>query len=427
MSSIHRTRRPGTGLALAAVLGLGTSFGLMASPALAEPGNGNGTSQGNAHGNGHAGAPATPAGQAAPQTAQSGPDRGKPDRGNPDRGKQQRSEGKDKGKPRAEGSNGHGHPGSSKPGSSSPGKGTDGNPGSSNPGSGQGAGNGGGHNGSGATPAQGDPAGNNGTIKIAPVPHADGIPQNHPHPGCQFQIEWYGFDADAASPVTSTVGFAVQAPTGGDVAVTSGDTTKSVGGDSASGAGTDTGFDGAEVYTLAFTGTPHPQQGYHVKVTVSTPFSQGNDTKSKVFWVSGCETPVAPETPVVPGETPVVPETGVVPEVPAVAPDTTTETDVLGEEATGEEDTDDVAAEENPTANVLGEQATLASTVLADTVLGTAGSRAGQVVVPTVINAGVAGKDASEASSAARSVLALVLLLLGGAAARLAWLHRAGA
>jgi hypothetical protein len=63
-----------------------------------------------------------------------------------------------------------------------------------------------------------------------------------------------------------------------------------VGADPASGAGTDTGLDGREAYTLSFTGEPHPQQGYHVKLTVATPRSKGNDTKTKVFWVEPCQT-----------------------------------------------------------------------------------------------------------------------------------------
>ena len=137
----------------------------------------------------------------------------------------------------------------------------------------------------------GDPAGNNGTVKIAPLGEVDGIPNNSPHPGCTFQVEWYGFDQGA--DIISSVSFVMQAPTA-DVALTvAGDPTVFVGGDPASGAGTDTGLDGTEAYTLSFDGAPHPQQGYHVKLTVSTPRSNGNDTKSKVFWVEPCEAPTA--------------------------------------------------------------------------------------------------------------------------------------
>ena len=81
----------------------------------------------------------------------------------------------------------------------------------------------------------------------------------------------------------------MHAPTG-DVGLTvDGDPTVFVGGDPASGAGTDTGLDGRETYTLSFDGAPHPKQGYHVKLTVATPRSNGNDTKTKVFWVEPCD------------------------------------------------------------------------------------------------------------------------------------------
>ncbi|HEY1116692.1 MAG TPA: hypothetical protein VGE43_03240, partial [Acidimicrobiales bacterium] len=133
----------------------------------------------------------------------------------------------------------------------------------------------------------GDPAGNNGTVKIAELGEMDGIPNNSPHPGCTFQVEWYGFDE--GEDVVSTVTFAAQAPTS-DVVI--GGTEPSqvpVGGDAASGAGTETGLDAVQAYTLTFDGQPHPQQGYHVKLTVATPGSIGNDTKTKVFWVAPCD------------------------------------------------------------------------------------------------------------------------------------------
>ena len=131
--------------------------------------------------------------------------------------------------------------------------------------------------------------GNNGTIKITPLGATDGTPNNHPHVGCGFQIEWYGFDK--GDDIVSRVGFAMHAPTGGVGLSVSGPSSVFVGGDAASGAGTATGLDGRETFTLSFDGPGHPKQGYHVKVTVHTPYSQGNDTKTKVFWVQGCEAP----------------------------------------------------------------------------------------------------------------------------------------
>jgi hypothetical protein len=38
-----------------------------------------------------------------------------------------------------------------------------------------------------------DPPGNNGTVKIDDVPFDD-HPNNEPHVGCVFQVDWYGFD-----------------------------------------------------------------------------------------------------------------------------------------------------------------------------------------------------------------------------------------
>jgi len=132
----------------------------------------------------------------------------------------------------------------------------------------------------------GDPAGNNGTVKISHVGDKD-TPDNNPHPGCSFLVEWYGFGPDATSDVT----FAMQAPTSdATYTVVEGQLTDvQLDGDDASGAGTDTGLDHTEAYTLAFDGEPHPKQGYHVKLSVATEWSQGNDTKSKVFWVAPCE------------------------------------------------------------------------------------------------------------------------------------------
>ena len=130
-----------------------------------------------------------------------------------------------------------------------------------------------------------NPPGNNGTIKIEQL-QADGTPQNNPHQSCQLRVEWYGFDE--GDDVVSEVSFAAIAPTAGSTVSTTDDTSVPVGGDAASGAGTDTGLDGSKVYTLSFTGTPHAQQGYHVKVTVHTPHSLGNDSKTKVFWMQPC-------------------------------------------------------------------------------------------------------------------------------------------
>jgi hypothetical protein len=38
-----------------------------------------------------------------------------------------------------------------------------------------------------------DPPGNNGTVKIDGV-NFDDAPNNEPHPGCIFQVDFYGYD-----------------------------------------------------------------------------------------------------------------------------------------------------------------------------------------------------------------------------------------
>ena len=143
-----------------------------------------------------------------------------------------------------------------------------------------------------------DPKGNNGTVKVAPYGDIDSIPNNTPHVGCTFQLEWYGFDAG----VTSTVLFEEQPPTTDVGMSVSGDTTVVLDDDPGAGAG-DEGLDASQVYTLSFTGAPHPQQGFHVRLTINTPESKGADVKHKVFWVEGCTPPTAP--PSTPPTTPI--------------------------------------------------------------------------------------------------------------------------
>jgi hypothetical protein len=141
-----------------------------------------------------------------------------------------------------------------------------------------------------------NPPGNNGTIKIDGVAFDD-VPNNEPHVGCTFQVDFYGYDQ---GDLFATVNFLDWSPTqDAGLSVTSGQgnpSTVFIGGDDNSGGGSTAGLDASETYTLAFTGTPHSQQGFHVKLVINAQGSQGADTKSKVFWVSGCEGPT-PTTP----------------------------------------------------------------------------------------------------------------------------------
>lgn len=135
-----------------------------------------------------------------------------------------------------------------------------------------------------ALPAQADPKGNNGTIKIDGVALKAGQ-ANEPHVDCRFNLEFFGYDQ---GNLNASISFALQAPTrrasGSQVLLTD---SLPIGEDQAGGA---TDPDASQEYQLDFTGVnPHPQQGYHVKVTIHAGGSQGADTKHKVFWVQPCE------------------------------------------------------------------------------------------------------------------------------------------
>jgi hypothetical protein len=118
-----------------------------------------------------------------------------------------------------------------------------------------------------ATPVFAAPPGNNGTVKIDGIDF-DNHPNNEPHVGCSFQIDFTGFDA--SQPVTaSLVG---HPPTGGGLLATESTTLDGA---------------GAGSITLDLSGTlggitPHPRQGFHIKLTVDTGQGAG---KHKVFWV----------------------------------------------------------------------------------------------------------------------------------------------
>lgn len=136
----------------------------------------------------------------------------------------------------------------------------------------------------GAGPALADgnaPAGNNGTIKIDGVPADDGN-DNVPHPGCGFTVEFFGYDAgdrtarlefDAQSPLEG--GMLAEVPTRFTVA-------ERTGGNQLNHR---VEVDLADVLAGR---TPHPKQGYHVKLTVHVDGAQGADVKHKVFWISEC-------------------------------------------------------------------------------------------------------------------------------------------
>jgi hypothetical protein len=179
-----------------------------------------------------------------------------------------------------------------------------------------------------ATPAFAVPPGNNGTVKIDDVVFDD-HPNNEPHVGCTFQVDFYGFDE--GNDLFAHVTFEAQPPTG-PVQVLLKDTVF-IGEDDKSGGGSQAGLDASETYTLDFTGTgiePHPKQGFHVKLTIEADGSQGADVKHKVFWVQGCgPTPTPTPTPT---KTPTTKPTPT--DTPTAKP---TPTKNGGEEGNGEE------------------------------------------------------------------------------------------
>jgi len=128
-----------------------------------------------------------------------------------------------------------------------------------------------------------NPPGNNGTVKVDGEPFDD-APDNEPHVGCSFQVDFYGYDE---GDLDAVVTFEAHPPTG-PVQVLLTDTVF-IGEDDNSGGGSEAGLDASETYTLDFgTIEPHPNQGFHVKLTVNAEGSQGADVKHKVFWVTGC-------------------------------------------------------------------------------------------------------------------------------------------
>lgn len=153
--------------------------------------------------------------------------------------------------------------------------------------------------------AKPDPPGNNGTWKVDGLPFdgAWGVPDhpnNEPHVGCWFQLDFYGYDEGALNATATLELHPPTLPPGASVPWTR---TAFIGEDAAGG-GTD--LDGSIWYTTEGNNQwddsdgvrnwlvnengmtladMHPIQGFHVKLTVHAEGSQGADTKHKVFWI----------------------------------------------------------------------------------------------------------------------------------------------
>ena len=125
--------------------------------------------------------------------------------------------------------------------------------------------------------ASADPPGNNGTVKIAG--EALGGNGNESHVGCEFSIEFFGYDE---GDLFADVAIDGHAPSDEGTLWT----TSVFIGEDAAGGGTDHDASALVDLTDAFAGQPHVEQGFHVRLTVHADGSQGADTKHKVFWVS---------------------------------------------------------------------------------------------------------------------------------------------
>jgi hypothetical protein len=144
-----------------------------------------------------------------------------------------------------------------------------------------------------AAPALADPPGNNGTVKIDGI-ELDSHSDNEPHPGCLFEVDFYGFGPSLDA--TST--FYAWPPTGTMQQIEQ--ITTTLDGDDSEGGGSEAGYDGGtgliDLSDNLAGIIPHPQQGFHVKVQVDVP--EGSDSnafsKYKVFWVT-CEYSPSPE------------------------------------------------------------------------------------------------------------------------------------
>jgi hypothetical protein len=142
--------------------------------------------------------------------------------------------------------------------------------------------------------AQGGPPGNNGFVKVDDQP-LDSIPNNNPHVGCTFRVDFYNYDEGDLAAQVAFIGIP---PTGGGLL---GGDTLNIGGDTAGGGNDLDGSVSVDLSSALADVTPHPHQGFHVRLVVHAEGSQGADTKFKVFWVTGCAAPPPPPPPP-PGE-----------------------------------------------------------------------------------------------------------------------------
>ncbi|HEX6416973.1 MAG TPA: hypothetical protein VFZ77_00705 [Acidimicrobiales bacterium] len=128
-----------------------------------------------------------------------------------------------------------------------------------------------------AASGQQAPPGNNGTVKVDGVAFDD-HPNNEPHVGCVFQIDFENYDEVEGN--SATVTFRLVPPTRGPVLVDADEV------DISGGSGSRT-YDLTDELAASGVG-PHPRQGFHIRLDIEADGSIGAAKKHKVFWVE-CE------------------------------------------------------------------------------------------------------------------------------------------
>lgn len=151
-----------------------------------------------------------------------------------------------------------------------------------------------------AAPTADDPAGNgqgggSGIVKLDTKPF-DQAPNNEPHVGCTFQLDFYNYPEG----VTARYSFSLWHPTG-PADLDGGSGSLFIGEDPAGG-GQDLDGEATVVLGPALLSSgiePHHHNGWHVKLVVRARSTSGPDQKQKVFWVRECQAPETEEPPTV--------------------------------------------------------------------------------------------------------------------------------
>lgn len=125
----------------------------------------------------------------------------------------------------------------------------------------------------------GDPPGANGTVKIDFTP-ADASRANRPHVTCPFDAQFFGFDPGQTGDIT-----VVAHPPSGRTLVAA------RAGVALTPSGAATTFTEADLDLAGL--EEHPQQGFHLKLTVTVEEDGKTFKKSKVFWLK-CARPTTP-------------------------------------------------------------------------------------------------------------------------------------